>query len=203
MRSYGMYDASRGLTLAFAAALAGLGLWGATQVGTQTTGRFWIAMAVVGAAGLLIALANHVGTWTKGLRMRVSPSTFVIAFLPVLVCVGWILIASQPGHGWQEARIDSWSNSIGILGLVHSIGLWRGVLAFGFGVVLGLSIDGVPAPADEVAPAYAGPVTAAGPRPADEPVTAERRFTARRGPATPPATPTEQPTRTRSRTPAR
>src|SRR6184192_3935544 len=147
MRRYGMYDASRGLTLAFAAALAGLALWGATQVGTQTTGRFWIAMAIVAGAGLVLALANHVGTWTKGLRMRLSPGTFILVFLPVLVCVGWILIASQPGNGWEEGRIHSWSNSIGILGVVHSIGLWSGVLAFGFGVVLGLSLDGVPAPA--------------------------------------------------------
>ena len=130
MRSYGMYDASRGLTLALAAALAGLGLWGATQIGMQTTGRFWLSMAIVAGAGLLIALANHVGTWTKGLRLRMSPSTFVLAFLPVLVVVGWILVATQPGNGWQEGRIHSWSNSIGILGVVHSIGLWHGVLAF-------------------------------------------------------------------------
>ena len=128
MRRYGMYDASRGLTLAFAAALAGLGLWGAAQIGTQTPGRFWVAMAVVAGAGLLLTLANHVGTWTKGLRLRLSVGTFVLAFLPVLVCVGWILIATQPGSsGWQEGRIDSWSNSIGILGVVHSIGLWHGV----------------------------------------------------------------------------
>jgi hypothetical protein len=217
MRSYGMYDASRGLTLALAAALAGLGLWGATQVGTQTTGRFWIAMAIVGGAGLLIALANHVGTWTKGLRMRMSPGTFALAFLPVLVCVGWILIANQPGHGWQEGRIDSWSNSIGILGLVHSVGLWRGVLAFGFGLMLGLSFDGVPAPVEMTEPyaePYAGPAgTATGPAPAgraaDEPVGAERRWAARREPAPPPAatptedTPTEETTRTRTRMPAR
>ena len=116
MRRYGLYDASRGLTLALAAALAGLGLWGATQVGMQTTGRFWISMAIVAGAGLLIALAAHVGTWTKGLRLRVSPGTFALVFLPVLVCVGWILIANQPGNGWQEGRLDSWSNSIGILG---------------------------------------------------------------------------------------
>jgi hypothetical protein len=201
MRRYGMYDASRGLTLALAAALAGLALWGATQVGTQTTGRFWIAMAIVGAAGLLLALANHVGTWTKGLRLRLSPGTFVLAFLPVLVCVGWILIASQPGSGWQEGRIHSWSNSIGILGVVHSVGLWRGVLAFAFGLMLGLSFDGVPAPVVEDT-AYAGPAGATAARPAaDEPVAAERRWTGRRGPATtPPATPTEQPTRTRTPT---
>jgi hypothetical protein len=189
MHSYGLYDASRGLTLAFAAALAGLALWGAGQVGTQTAGRFWIAMAIVAAAGLVLTLANHVGTWTKGLRLRLSPSTFVVAFLPVLVCVGWTLLASQPGAGWEEGRIHSWSDSIGILGAVHSIGLWSGVLAFGLGLVLGLSLDGVPAPMVETAPA------------ADEPVAAERRWTARREPATPAATSTNEATQTREQTP--
>src|SRR5689334_11631748 len=189
-----MYDASRGLTLALAAALAGFGLWAATQVGTQTTGRFWIAMAIVGAGGLLLALANHVGTWTKGLRLRMSPGTFALAFLPVLVCVGWILIANQPGHGWQEARLDSWSNSIGILGLVHSIGLWHGVLAFALGLVLGLSLDGVPAPVTEAEPAYAGPAdTTTGPRVADEPVAAERRYATTRDSAPPPDAPRTTP----------
>jgi hypothetical protein len=202
MRSYGMYDASRGLTLALAAALAGLGLWGAAEVGTHTPGRFWIAMAIVAGAGLLLALANHVGTWTKGLRLRVSPSTFVIAFLPVLVCVGWILVATQPGSGWQEGRLDHWSNSIGILGLVKSIALWHGVLAFGFGLMLGLSFDGVPAPAD-VEPVHAGEAVPADRAPADEPVTAERRWSARRGPEAPPETPVEEPTRTRGRMPVR
>lgn len=211
MRSYGMYDASRGLTLALAAALAGLGLWGAAEVGTQTTGRFWVAMAIVAGAGLLMALANHVGTWSKGLRMRISPSTFVIAFLPVLVCVGWILIATQPGSGWQEGRLDHWSNSIGIMGLVKSVGLWHGVLAFGFGLVLGQCFDGVPAV--EVAPvyegaAYDGAAPVAARPPADEPVTAERRWTGARqsAPATAPpeeAPPTEEPTRTERRMPTR
>jgi hypothetical protein len=192
MRSYGMYDVTRGLTLALFAGVAGVALWGATQVGTQTTGRFWIAMAIVAAAGLLLTLATHVGTWTKGLRMRMSPTTFAVAFLPVLVVVGWVLIASQPGTGWQEGRIHSWSSSIGILGLVHSVGLWRGVLAFGFGVMLGLSLDGVPEPMVTEAPAAYEPaaVPAAGPagRPADEPVTAERRWTARRGTGATPRT---------------
>jgi hypothetical protein len=198
MRRYGLYDTSRGLTLALAAGLAGLGLWGAAQVGTQTTGRFWLAMLAVAGAGLLIALANHVGTWTKGLRMRMSPGTFALAFLPVLVCVGWILLANQPGSGWQEGRIDSWSNSIGILGVVHSVGLWHGALAFGFGLMLGLSLDGVPAPVVETEAAYAGPTA---PQTADEPVTAERRWTAGRAPAAP-ATEAEDTTATRTRTPA-
>jgi hypothetical protein len=206
MRRYGTYDASRGLTLAFAAGLAGLGLWGASQVGTQTTGRFWIAMAVVAGAGLLIALANHVGTWTKGLRLRLSPSTFALAFLPVLVCVGWILIATQPGSGWEEGRLHSWSDSIGILGVVQSVGLWHGVLAFGFGLMLGLSLDGVPAPAEEEVPAYAGQARTGAAPAADEPVTAERRYADTRAPAAPAETPTgetAETAQTRSRMPAR
>src|SRR4029077_8910043 len=141
---------------AFAAGVAGFALWGAAQVGTQTDGHFWIAMAIVAGAGLVLALTNHVGTWTKGLRLRVSPSTFALAVLPVLVGGGWIWRASQPGHGWQEGRIQSWSDSIGIFGVVHDIGLWSGVLAFAFGLVLGLSFDGVPAPMGETKPGYDG-----------------------------------------------
>lgn len=206
MRRYGMYDASRGLTLALAAALAGLGLWGATQIGIQTTGRFWLSMLVVAGGGLLIAVAGHVGTWTKGLRLRISPSTFVLAFLPTLVVAGWILVATQPGNGWEEGRLHSWSNSIGILGVVHAIGLWHGVLAFGLGLMLGLSLDGVPVAEEEVAPAYAGTTPAA----ANEPVAAERRYAAgnrpvasRPEPGAPPEDQTEETQQTRTRIPSR
>jgi hypothetical protein len=164
MRSYGMYDVTRGLTLALVAGLAGFGLWGAAHVGTGTDRRFWVSMAIVAGAGFLIALATHVGTWTKGLRLRMSPTTFIAAFLPVLVCVGWVLLASQPGNGWEEGRVDSVSSSLGILGIVHSLGVWAGVLAFGFGVMLALSLDGVPEPVP------ADPVVT------DEPVAAERRY---------------------------
>jgi len=168
MRHYGMYDVTRGLTLALAAGLAGLALWGASQIGTQTTERFWLAMAVIAAAGLVLVVASHVGTWTKGLRLRTSPTTFLLAFVPVLVAVGWILLANQPGSGWEEGRIDSWNASLGIDGVVNDFGIWSGVLAFGFGVMLALSLDGVPEPA---------PVD---PVDTDEPVASERRWTSRR-----------------------
>jgi hypothetical protein len=157
-------------------------------------------MAVVAGAGLLIALANHVGTWTKGLRLRMSPGTFALAFLPVMIVGGWILVASQPGNGWQEGRLDSWSNSAGILGVVHSIGLWHGVIAFTIGLMLGLSFDGVPAPVEEEAvPTYGRTAPAA-----DEPVAAERRYAARRGSVTPPtSTSSEETTQTQTRVPSR
>jgi hypothetical protein len=172
MRRYGLYDTTRGLTLALAAGVAGLLLWVAAQVGTQTVGRFWAAMGIVAGAGFVLALAHVVGSWTSGLRLRLSPATFTFAFLPVLVCVGWIMFASQPGNGLWEGRLHSWSGSLGLLGLVHALALWHGALALGFGLVLGSSLDAVPV---NVLEPVAAPAYGTAPRVADEPVTAERR----------------------------
>jgi hypothetical protein len=205
MRRYGLYDATRGLMTALAVGVAGLLLWVATQVGQQSAARFWEEMGIVAAAGLVLALLPALGGLTGGLRLRLSPGTFVLGFLPTLVVVGWILMATQPGQGWHEGRLVSWSHDLGIMGAVHSIGLWHGVLAFGFGVVLGMSFDTVPALArdeevvvdrrrDRVAttgPAATGPaVVSRAPlrrRPAtettaaDEPLTAERDEASRDG----------------------
>jgi hypothetical protein len=172
MRRYGLYDATRGLTLALAAALAGLLLYLATQVGQQSTVRFWEEMGIVAGAGLVLALAPVLGGWSSGLRLRLSPGTFLLGFIPVLVVVGWILMATQPGNGWHEGTIVRWSHDMGLMGLIHDLGLWHGVLAFGFGLVLGTTMDAVPVVAE--APVAAAPVTQAIPA-ADEPVTRERR----------------------------
>jgi hypothetical protein len=184
MRRYGLYDATRGLTTAAAAGGAGVLLWVATLVGQQSDRRFWAEMAIVAGAGIVIAFSQVIGGWTKGLRLRVSPGTFMLAFLPVLIVVGWILMASQPGNGWHEGTIVSWSKDAGLIGLVHDLALWHGVLAFGFGLVLGLSFDTVPAMAPAMTPAAERTVqrpmmvpaaAAANRRAADEPMTAERR----------------------------
>jgi hypothetical protein len=147
-----LYDATRGLTTALAAGVAGLLLWLATQVGVQSVTRFWESMGIVAAAGLVLALSHVIGSWTKGGRTRISPTTFTLAFLPALVCVGWILLAMQPGNGWQEGRFVSWSHSIGIFGVVHALGLWHGALALGLGLLLGMTFDTVPVPETVVTP---------------------------------------------------
>ena len=152
MRWYGLYDTARGLTAAVAVGVAGLLLWVATQVGEQTGGRFWVAMAIVALGGFVAAVSQTVGGWTKGLRVRLSRGTFALAFLPVLVCVGWILLASQPGAGIGEGHVVSWSASLGIRGVVHDLALWHGVLAFVFGLVLGFCLDAVPELAVDAAP---------------------------------------------------
>lgn len=166
MRRYGLYDATRGLTLALAAALAGLLLFLATHVGQQSTARFWAEMAIVAAAGLVLALAPVLGGWSSGLRLRLSPGTLVLGFVPVLVVVGWILMATQPGNGWHEGTVVRWSHDLGLMGVIQALGLWHGVLAFGFGLVLGTSVDAVPVSMVE-------PVAVA--NDADAPTTAEER----------------------------
>jgi len=193
MRNYGLYDATRGLTTVAAAGAAGVLLWAATLVGQPTAARFWAEMGIVAGAGLVMALSQVIGGWTKGLQLRVSPGTFLLGFLPVLIVVGWILMASQPGHGWYEGTIVSWSKNVGLMGLIHDVALWHGVLAFGFGFVLGYSFDTVPA---AVAEPVAGPAVArtqmgrpvrATPmerRAADEPLTAEREAAANAEPNT-------------------
>lgn len=181
MRRYGLYDTTRGLTTVAAAGAAGVLLWVATRVGQHTDGRFWAEMGIVAAAGLALALSQAVGGWTKGLHLRVSPGTFLLAFVPALIVVGWVLMASQPGHGWYEGTIVSWSRHVGLVGLIHDLARWHGVLAFGFGLVLGLSFDTVPVPVP--APLDA-PIPAAAPADgwaATEPVTAERREVTRTG----------------------
>jgi len=169
MRRYGLYDVTRGLTTALAAGLAGLLLWTATLVGQQTTVRFWESMGIVAGAGLVVALSQVLGGWTKGMQLRLSPGTFLLGFLPVLVCVGWILTATQPGHGWHDGTLISWSHDAGLMGVVHALGLWHGVLAFGFGLVLGMTLDTVPLPAPPPAERVVMDRRAA-----DEPVAAER-----------------------------
>jgi hypothetical protein len=179
MRRYGLYDATRGLTTVAAAGGAGVLLWVATLVGQPTDRRFWAEMGIVAGAGLVMALSQVIGGWTKGLRLRVSPGTLLLAFLPMLIVVGWIMMASQPHNGWYQTTFHRWSSDIGMLGLVHDLALWHGALAFGFGLVLGLSFDTVPALAPAAVPAAAAATV--GPRPmvsrpaANEPVTAERR----------------------------
>ena len=183
MGRYRIHDTTRGLTMALAAGSVGVLLWVATQVGQQTALRFWASMGIVAGAGLLFAIAQEVGGWTKGLRLRISLGTFLLGFVPSLVIVAWVLLATQPGTGWHSGRFVSWSSSIGVLGVVHALGLWHGVLAFGLGLVLGLSLERVPALAPAVAAdvvvdetpeaATAAPVTTDR-WVADEPLVAER-----------------------------
>lgn len=186
MRTNRLYDTTRGLTLALAAGVTGLLLYLATTVGQTTTLRFWESMGLVAAAGLVLALAHALGSWTTGLRLRLSPGTFLLAFLPVLVVIGWVLMATQPRAGWHEGRVVSWSNALGVMDVVRDLGLWHGVLAFALGLTLGMTFDTVPAAEPETVvyrqrPTVSTPMDA---DIADEPLAAEREAAARAEPHT-------------------
>ena len=64
-----------------------------------------------------------------------------LAFLPVLVVAGWVVIAHQPDPNWFRAHVLNWSDDIGILGLVRDLTEYVAVLAFGVGLVFGFTFD--------------------------------------------------------------
>lgn len=135
-------DFHRGLVTLLAAAVAGGLLWLAgAYVGTRHVGPFWASMGIVAGAGLVMALSQVLGGWTKFGLPRFSVGTFLLAFLPVLVVVGWVLIVNQPVGGWQHGNLASWSRNVGILDVIHDLRTFNAVLAFGFGLVFGYCFD--------------------------------------------------------------
>jgi hypothetical protein len=182
-----------GATRAFAtligAAVAGFLIWLAAQVGDGTTGGYWATYGIIAGAGLVLAVAQ----W----RGRGNPlAMFLVTFIPVLVAVGWVAIAAQPEGNWFRDHVTSWSSSIGIDSVVGDLAGYVGVLAFGLGVVFGLTFEpamlrrkrrvragagAVPATTTSTAGLPAGERTYDGGEPAyertaaDEPTAAERR----------------------------
>jgi hypothetical protein len=159
-----MIGASRAVATLGAAVIAGLLLWvAAAHVDRTNTSGYWAAYGIVAAAGVVFALAQMRG------RRGNPPVMFALAFLPVLIMAGWVLLAMQPHGNWFRAHTLSWSETIGIEYVVKALGTWLGVLAFGIGYTLGLTLEPAPSPAPEVVapPAHDRAAT-------DEPLTAER-----------------------------
>src|SRR4051812_40461627 len=164
-----MIRASRAVATLVAVLVGGVLLWLATHMERNENYGYWEAYGLVAAAGLLVALAQIRG------RRGNPPLMFALAFLPVLVAAGWVLLAMQPHGNWFRGHVLSWSETAGIEYVVKALGTWLGVLAFGIGYTLGLTLEPAPAPAPEVVAPPAHDRTAADRRAADEPLTAERR----------------------------
>jgi len=164
-----MIAASRAVATLGAALVAGVLLWAATHMERSENYGYWEAYGIVAAAGLVIGLAQMRG------RRGNPPLMFVVAFLPVLILAGWVLIAMQPHGNWFRGHVLSWSETAGIDYVVKDLGTWLGVLAFGIGYTLGLTLEPAPAPAPEVVAPPARDRSVADRRAADEPLTAERR----------------------------
>jgi hypothetical protein len=194
-----------GMTRAFATLIAagvtGLLLWLAAQVDMGTTGGYWAALGLIAAGGVLLGLAQLRGAGGN------PPGMFVIAFLPIAIAAGWVLVAAQPHLNWFARHFGAWSSDIGIGSVVAAEAHYLGVLAFGIGLVFGLTLHPATmrrrrAVTPAVTPATAAAMTAA-PEPdaraADEPTSAEQREQEDAAAEREPATSSKSTTRTINR----
>ena len=151
---------TRAATTLVAIGAAGCLLWVAARPTRDSNTGYWEAVLLVGAAGLVIGLAQ--------LRWRAGDprSFFAFVFLPVLVVAGWVLLALQPDGSWTRDHVLAWSGDIGVEHVVHDIGTWAGVLALAVGYALGLVAE--PAPAAVVVERPVDPVAADAPTPAEQ-----------------------------------
>jgi hypothetical protein len=118
--------------------------WGASALpaeGDATLGEFWWAAALIAAAGLIVALSQLFGGWTKWGRPRISRNVFLLGFLPALIAGGWVVIAAESGDHWLGSHVRDWSGDIGLDSVVEDLARVWPAVAFGVGLVLGLAFD--------------------------------------------------------------
>jgi MFS family permease len=141
-----MYGLTRATLTLIGVAAAGALLWLATEilpdaVSDASVGEYCAAFGFVALGGLAIALSQLLGGWTKWGWPRVSANVFLLGFLPALIAGGWILASHEPESYWLGDHVRSWSNDIGIDGLVDSLSTMIPAVAFGIGLVFGLTFD--------------------------------------------------------------
>jgi hypothetical protein len=81
------------------------------------------------------------GGWTKWGFPTISPSVLLLGFVPALIAVGGILIATRPTGEETGEQVAGWIRDIGLGGLAEDLIVFQGVLAFGLGLVLGFVFD--------------------------------------------------------------
>ena len=136
-----MYGLTRAATTLIGILVAGFLLWLGTQILPDTRGEYWAALGLVAVAGLTMALSQLLGGWTKWGWPRVSGKVFLLGFVPALILGGWVLAAGEPGDGFFARNVGSWSDDIGIGGVVDDLTTVLPAIAFGIGLVFGFTFD--------------------------------------------------------------
>jgi hypothetical protein len=133
----------RGLFTLVGLAVALFLTWIAAESFTPADGTsdFWIAMGLIAGGGLALGLSQLFGGWTKWGVPRISSGVFLFGWLPTAIVVGWILMTVQPTGGWQQTRLEGWSDSIGILGFVDNFADYPAVPAIILGLVTAFVFD--------------------------------------------------------------
>jgi len=173
-----MYGFTRGVLTGIAAGVAGFLIYIASAwVDGGSTGAFWARMGLFAAAGLVMALSQLLGGWTKGGFPRISANVFLFGFVPVLIAAGWVMLFSQPTNSIQS-HISTWSDDIGIRDVVQNLRDYVGILAFGLGLVFGYTFDTTgPRRRTEVVERDGGVVREPAGRAEDEPTLRDRHET--------------------------
>src|SRR5206468_11193964 len=141
-------------------------------------GGFWAVYGLIAGAGLVMALSQLLGGWTKWGWPRLAITFLLTAFVPIAFVSLWIVLAAEPGNGWFHRHVLAWSGDIHITGLVNDLKEYVALFAFGIGLVFGYSFD-TSGPRRRAVPA-AGDTAAGRPvdrRAADEPTAADRAET--------------------------
>jgi hypothetical protein len=139
-----MYGLTRGAITLVGVIVAGFLIWlGVDPLSGESVGRgeFWWAVLMCALAGLVMALSQVLGGWTKWGWPRLSLNVFLFAFLPALIAGGWVLLYAQPGDGLLAGDVRDWSNDLGIDGVTGDLAIATLAIAFGLGLVFGLTID--------------------------------------------------------------
>jgi hypothetical protein len=131
----------RGLTTLLGVAAAGFLIWLASQFDLGETGEYWSAMAILAGAGVCLGLSQLIGGWTKWGAPTISPGVFLLGFLPALIAVGGILVATRPTGTAEGEDVAGWIRDIGLGGLAEDLIVFQGVLAFGLGIVFAFMFD--------------------------------------------------------------
>ena len=133
-----MYGLTRGTVTLIGVAGAALLLYVASQFSVDATGEYWAWIGFMAAAGLVIALSQLLGGWTKWGWPRMSATVFLLGFLPALVVGGLVLLHAQPDG---DAFGQSWADDLGVDGLADDLVGVLPAIAFGLGLVFGLTFD--------------------------------------------------------------
>ncbi len=136
-----MYGLTRGAMTLIGAIGCGLILWITTQLDGNSQGDYWSVVGLLAAAGFVVALSQLLGGWTKWGWPRFSGAVFVFGFLPVLLTVGWLVLAYQPDHNWFQRHVEDWSDDIGLSGIVRDLGRVLAATIFAMGLFFGLTFD--------------------------------------------------------------
>jgi hypothetical protein len=170
-----MYGLTRATTTLIGTALAGLLVWlagdaydGGAIFEPDRSGRYWGMLGLLAAAGLVLALSQLLGGWTKWGVPRISRAVFVVGFVPALIAGLWVLLYIDPGDYWVADTVESWTGDIGLESFVETVGSMYPALAFALGLLFGFSFDtsGPRLPSKET-------IITAPPRSADETVVEE------------------------------